>query len=402
MLTGIRLQNFQSHKETNITFSPGITAITGSSDSGKTAILRGLYWLAYNRPAPGALISHWALKGDKQTAAIRVAIHADDAEITRIRNKDTNGYVVNGKSLNAVRSDVPEDVSNALRMDMVNIQRQLDAPFLLADSPGEVARVFNRTVRLDIIDRVLKNADRARRDLTQKQREAEQQKIKLESDLEKLNWVSAAAAQLEIAEDLIAAISRAEGMMKSLTGKLVSIKDAQTNIGALEKWLKVEPVLKKYLALLQAQEDQQARSQRLRALLRTSYQADHTVKRYPDFERLTQTIRGIAEIAADLEKKRERHANLSRKVASLAEAHLVLDQIPAQNILQRTRHLLDTAMKLRDALSEHKNAVGALTSRLNDITSSEEAITTYAQREADLKQLLPQICPTCNQQWSRI
>ena len=68
MIRKLNIQNIQSHKNTELEFSPGINAIVGSSNNGKSAILRALYWVRYNRPLGiDNLLSHWAcdIKGNQ-------------------------------------------------------------------------------------------------------------------------------------------------------------------------------------------------------------------------------------------------------------------------------------------------------------------------------------------------
>ncbi|GAF15365.1 DNA double-strand break repair Rad50 ATPase [Bacillus sp. JCM 19045] len=44
------MENFQSHQDTSIQFDQGLNVIVGQSDSGKTAVLRGLRWALFNLP----------------------------------------------------------------------------------------------------------------------------------------------------------------------------------------------------------------------------------------------------------------------------------------------------------------------------------------------------------------
>jgi ABC-type transporter Mla maintaining outer membrane lipid asymmetry ATPase subunit MlaF len=44
------IENFQSHKYTEVDFSEGFNIIFGPSDYGKSAIIRALRWVLYNEP----------------------------------------------------------------------------------------------------------------------------------------------------------------------------------------------------------------------------------------------------------------------------------------------------------------------------------------------------------------
>ena len=112
MIKSIELKNIQSHENTRLVFDKGINVIVGSSNNGKSAILRGLYWVRYNRPLGiDTLASHWALndKGDLKSE-MAVTVENDFGAVTRKRTKNDNQYIVNGKVLDVVKSDVPADV----------------------------------------------------------------------------------------------------------------------------------------------------------------------------------------------------------------------------------------------------------------------------------------------------
>lgn len=46
----VRLENFQSHLDSQFTFADGLNVLIGQSDSGKTAVIRGIRWALFNQP----------------------------------------------------------------------------------------------------------------------------------------------------------------------------------------------------------------------------------------------------------------------------------------------------------------------------------------------------------------
>ena len=172
MISKIELKNIQSHKDTTIELDPGINIIVGSSNNGKSTIMRAINWVTYNRPLGiDTLASHWILdkKGNLKDT-MSASIFTDDGHsVTRKRTKDENQYIINNgeeeSELNVVKSDVPDEVTDILELSDVNIQKQMDSPFLLSETNGEVAKYFNKLVRLDIIDKVLSNAESKKRKL---------------------------------------------------------------------------------------------------------------------------------------------------------------------------------------------------------------------------------------------
>lgn len=156
MIKSLHIKNFQSHANTNLVLHPGVNVIIGESDTGKSAILRALSWLVRNKVDDKSFRSNWGGKTD-------VEIRFDDGnEVSRTQDKDNCYYLVNpntetDEEYKAFRSDIPEDIVSALNMDVLNMSYQFDPPFLLADSPGEVAKTLNKIADLNDIDTSISN-----------------------------------------------------------------------------------------------------------------------------------------------------------------------------------------------------------------------------------------------------
>lgn len=198
MITTLSLQNFQSHEETTLHLLPGVNVIVGSSNSGKSALMRGLSWLINSRPSGAAFVSHWNQdkKGEPMENTSVFLKTEEGHEILRLRAKGINAYMLNGKTMEAVRTDVPAEITTALNLNEINVQRQMDGPFLLSESSAEVARFFNRIIRLDVIDTVLAEAERQRRSLNQEVAATTAEHSKIQGQIENLDWVDGAAALL--------------------------------------------------------------------------------------------------------------------------------------------------------------------------------------------------------------
>jgi len=170
MIHKIQIQNFQSHKRSSLELSAGVNIIVGASDSGKTAIIRALRWLLWNRPGGDSFRSHWG--GDTS-----VTIDTSDYEISRSKGKE-NLYTLGNTEFKAFGTDVPEEIQQALNLNEINLQQQLDSPFLLTSSAGEVAAHFNRIAHLEDIGKGLKTAQSKIRELTQ-EIESDKKRVKL-------------------------------------------------------------------------------------------------------------------------------------------------------------------------------------------------------------------------------
>jgi len=162
MINSIQITNFQSHADTRIDLSDGVTALVGSSNSGKTSILRSERWVRKNRPRGTAFIRD----GED---SVEVIIKSGTHTITRRRNKKLDQYEVDGGIHTALSGNVPSQVNDILNIQDINVSSQLDGHFLVLDSPGKIASAINSVVHLSeaesVIDRIRTDIRRAGQDI---------------------------------------------------------------------------------------------------------------------------------------------------------------------------------------------------------------------------------------------
>lgn len=204
MLKSLKINNFQTHRKLALRFSPGVTSIIGATDSGKSAVVRALRWVALNTPGGTSFIRHGASE-----ASVTVCTQ-EGKEVTRARGKSKNSYEVDGDVLKAFRSSPPETVLEALNLGDLNFQEQHEAPFWFSLSAGEVSRRMNAIVDLSLIDRSLAYArthlQRTRSELavTERRKEA------AEGEVARLAKVDEVAAKWASAERIWEAMQEQE------------------------------------------------------------------------------------------------------------------------------------------------------------------------------------------------
>ena len=253
MIRKIEIQNVQSHKNTVLELSPGINAIVGSSNNGKSAVLRALYWVRYNRPlGTDTLLSHWAVdKKGNQKEPMLVTVENEIGTVTRCRTKDENQYIVNNEELNVVKTDVPEQVERLLRLNDTNIQRQQDAPFLLSLSNGQVAQYFNKTVRLDIIDKVLSNAESKRRKAVNEIEQCDELLNTLKVKKEKYDWLDSAEKLLVKYENITNKVNQNKDRIELLKRQVHDYENHEQQNKKFNFVVKVKDIISKIEKLQQ-------------------------------------------------------------------------------------------------------------------------------------------------------
>lgn len=149
MIQSLKLVNFQSHEDSFLEFSEGVNVIVGTTDSGKSSILRSIFWLNENRPLGIDSIKNWKSAGD-----VEVEIINDNFTVGRVKGK-TDEYRLSGiqDPFMAFGQSVPEEIKKALNIQSINFQKQIDAPFLFSNSPGFVAEHFNKMCNIHVTDK---------------------------------------------------------------------------------------------------------------------------------------------------------------------------------------------------------------------------------------------------------
>lgn len=140
-LASIALRNFQSHSDTRISLHPGFNVIVGSSDSGKSSLVRMINWVRLNRPLGFGYLRH----GGKQ---IDTEIAFDNGSVVqRERSKSVNKYTTttvgsdglpSKSTASVVGTDVPDSVASLFDLADYNVRGQHYGPYLLGE-PAPVA-----------------------------------------------------------------------------------------------------------------------------------------------------------------------------------------------------------------------------------------------------------------------
>lgn len=192
-LQKLLIQNFQCHSKLKVEFDKNITTITGSSDIGKSAIIRALRWLCHNNPQGEAFIK----EGTKGTI---VKLIVDGKEIIRKRSEVKNTYHLDGKEFKAFGTDVPDPIINVLNLSDINFQSQHDSVYWFSLSAGEVSRQLNSIVDLGIIDSSLSAIGKKVRHYQQSITICKERLTKAKERKESINWVIEANADYLVVE----------------------------------------------------------------------------------------------------------------------------------------------------------------------------------------------------------
>lgn len=245
MIQKLTIQNFQSHAKTELEFSTGVNVIVGSTDSGKTAIIRALRWLIWNRPSGDSIRSN---RGGDTSVKLQTD---EDIIITRFKGK-TDSYIshVTGEEdveFKAFGTSVPEEIINLLNINEINIQQQLDSPFLLTETPGAVASHFNKVAKLDKIDSSLQKVNSFIRELTSEIKYKEEQEVKQIEGLKKFEHLEKFEIEVEVLEGMENQFKQLDKNADKLQGLINDIELINSDIKDKSKIIVVEKPLNQIL-----------------------------------------------------------------------------------------------------------------------------------------------------------
>lgn len=257
MIKSLAILNYQSHEKTKLDFHPGVNVIVGLTDSGKSGIIRTLRWLSTGRPSGTSIQSHWG-------GATNVILETEEGFVRRVKDKkDTYELLINGKRnlvFQAFSTHVPQEITDFLNLSEINFQFQLDSPFLLSKTPGEVAFHFNRVARLDKIDKATSKINSIISDLnTTIGHEATKDKpatglVKriqdTKSNLKSFDYLEQMEAEVEVLEDMehqYDTLLLKELALEKLVTLAVSVKARiQKQAGLLKMEPRVDALLQLY------------------------------------------------------------------------------------------------------------------------------------------------------------
>ena len=199
MIKQLTIRNFQSHRFSKLEFCPGVNVIVGESDQGKTAIIRALKWVLFNRPGGDSFRSR------NVNGETKITLETENETIERGRSKNTNYYSCENKQLfyEKFGTELPDEIKSVYPViDWINFQFQFDSPFLLTLSGGEAAKLLNRVLKLDDIDAAIKNINQLDREKNAELKEVEKQLAKTNEEIKSLGWVEKAEGEIEALKGL--------------------------------------------------------------------------------------------------------------------------------------------------------------------------------------------------------
>lgn len=216
MITKIVLHNFQIHKHLELELTDGLNCILGHNNSGKSSVIRALYWLFYNAPS-----GDWMRRVDEEgvlgTTKVKVTF-SDGTIIQRIKGDGINQYKLDDETFDNFGFQVPQKIKDALKIvpfktnkqDFnINVSMQEDKPFLINESAPVKASVIDTLTGTSILQKAISSFNKdslaTTKEITEKQKQIEEDKETLSglADIEKAQTILDETKLMEIEADQI-------------------------------------------------------------------------------------------------------------------------------------------------------------------------------------------------------
>lgn len=242
----------------------------------------------WNKPSGDAFRSTWG-------GNTHVSVETKEYGIARNKG-DKNNYVLRNlgeeevNEFNAIGTNVPDEILQVLNMDEVNLQQQLDTPFLLSESPGKVAAFLNKIAGIDLIDKSIKDIQKEIKDtersikIKREQLKTKKQDVLAYEDLEKIEM------DIERLEELEKRRNTLSRHKKELTRRIISIQTILVKIKQESAILELKPIVDLYIGKLEEKNKLEERYTSLTKKIKTIKSVNSKILMYAGYLKLEESV----------------------------------------------------------------------------------------------------------------
>ena len=412
-ISTIIIKNFQSHRHTVLNLDEHVNVILGSSDVGKTAILRALGWVFFNEPQGTAFI-----RAGETSASVEL-IYSDGYSVKRIRNKKFNGYHINHpdfdepKKLSGFGSSVPEEIQEITGVRKFEIadkiespityQTQLEGAFLLSESSIKKAKAIGAISNVNIIDRAIQIANSDIKDFRKNINTSEEALKNSEEQIKEYDNLDERKQNLEKVKDLYSELIQKNKMNENLSvlnqrldNNIERIKTEENTIKSLsfvdetyKTYYKLNSLLIKgadyYNKFMNLRNNEALYESNMKIINNTNFLEDAN----PKFENVVSLIRRfntLTNINKDLERVEESQKRNEEIISGSKNLDKIYDTVKyTQNILnkfQLLRNLHNRLITIERTIAEVEKDIEPLfienlSKYLNYVINLDEKFNDY-------------------------
>jgi exonuclease SbcC len=398
----IFLKNFQSHASTELEFSPNVNVIMGTSNSGKSAIIRAFRWCLTNKPKGFGFRRHNIKNKEITSSAIMLE---DGSSISRRRNAtSTNEYLIIKEDqtvLEAMRGIVPEEVSQLTNLTSLNIQSQFTPYFLIADTAGEVARTLNEYTGLEIIDKVLQAANGAVSTASSMVNSLDTQIQEQTAELADLEYIVKLKDPVNTLQQKIDRYQQKCAHSDNLLPMITAIQSLITEKSEASKIIKYKKKVERVAEKLNVAKERRSKITELWLWIQWFIEEEASLERAKKVIVQKDTALRLEKRLLEYNDIKKQRKNLTETVIELKEAvaqqkTLETGILKHKDTIKKCHTLLEQAKQQKAQLSKLSKYISDLSAGFNELTGAEKYVTSLTDKLSKVK-----VCPLCHQKLTK-
>lgn len=368
----VTLENYQAYTNETIDFTEGLNILEGTSDAGKSSILRAISLVLHNAPYKHTFIQYGA---EELSVTLEFS---DGVKVKRIRGKDVNvveAVDASGKTYEKVNFDkeYPEDIIKLLGNPpeddyngFISYADQFSPLFLINLNQSDLPRALSSLTGVHFLEETAKLLMQNYRAIDKQNKVDSKDHKSLQEELVNYDFVDDAESKLQNAQNLLNKISILETKKSDLEKFL-----------PFSKMTVDESVLKKHANDL-------SKSKLSQEKLKTIAEIQNKIanlEKYTEPAKIQVTDKTIEEYEQMLKKANSAN-NLRVKISSLIERQnsLKVYQIISgssynENYQAKVQKIYDNSVKAKDILVDLTEWI----KKLNSLKSYSEKLSEFEQ-----------------------
>jgi DNA repair exonuclease SbcCD ATPase subunit len=245
-------RNIQDHQKLEIEFDSGFNVILGENNSGKSSVIRAIYWVLTNSPS-GDWMRRVNAKKEAKTANVKI-IFEDGTRVQRIKGDNENKYIFNDEEFTGFGTKVPQVISEyfgKIKLDINGVEirpgimMDFDPTFLQSESAPVRGGVMNYLTGVQLIDKgrkeFAKTSGSNTREINalEKSIKAQDEEVKVYESLPELNQlykdVAVLCKRLQVVQDKYQAVNKLCLRLKTCKAKLAHSIIPKGSLDGLKK-----------------------------------------------------------------------------------------------------------------------------------------------------------------------
>lgn len=405
-ITKVEIKNFEGHEDSVVHFTNGVNILVGSSNSGKSSILKAIDWCLNNRPSGTHFISSFA----KQASVI---VHGDNGykvERTRSRTAANNYYRLYSNDVlqqefTGFGTGVPELIREATEIDdsEFNYSKQMEAPFLISDKPKARGERIGNLEGLQIIEEAIsgtnaeiKEYDTETRTLTKQLKELDSEMNILEKDID------ARHDNTERLKVIVAALEERAASKERVTSLVTTLSELNNKVTDLREGVAVsQRVSDSFIDLDERINNVKSMSQNVMKVMTLKSEIENVAvlasSEIDNLTELTNKVDALIKTVSNIERINERMAAVQKAIKNnetTVEETLTLDFTETDLRIEKFAKVNNIALSYTENLRQ-QSELYETQKRCNE--NIEKLLNEFVQAIQEEK-----VCPTCSQDTTNV